>query len=389
MRITEIRELAVPLEGNVSNAVVSFSDHDVSLVALFTDVVRSARPVVGLGFNSIGRFAQGGIIRSRMAPRVLGSAPDSLLAADGKGFDPARVLAAAMRNEKPGGHGDRASAAGAIELAVWDLNAKLRDEPAYAAIARRHGKQGASTGAVDVYAAGGYYYARGTGRTLGDELRAYRDMGFTAYKMKIGGAPLAEDIKRIEEALAVAGEGSRLAVDANGRFDLVAATAYGKAMAPYGLRWFEEIGDPLDYQLNAQAIAAYGGTVATGENLFSLVDTQNLLRFGGMRPGRDIFQMDPGLSYGLTEYAKMIALLEAGGYDRKQAYPHGGHLINLHIAVGMGLGGCEAYPGVFQPFGGYTAECALGGSTVRPSDAPGFGLEQKAELAPVIARLTG
>jgi L-alanine-DL-glutamate epimerase-like enolase superfamily enzyme len=299
------------------------------------------------------------------------------------------VLAAAMRNEKPGGHGDRAGAAGAIELAVWDLNAKLRDEPAYAAIARSYGKEGASTGAVDVYAAGGYYYAPGTGRTLGDELRSYRDMGFTAYKMKIGGAPLADDMKRIEEALVVAGEGSRLAVDANGRFDLVMATAYAKAMASYGLRWFEEIGDPLDYQLNARAIAAYGGAVATGENLFSLIDTQNLLRFGGMRPGRDIFQMDPGISYGLTEYARMIALLEASGYDRKQAYPHGGHLINLHIALGMGLGGCEAYPGVFQPFGGYPAACALGGSTVRPSDAPGFGLEQKAELAPVIARLIG
>jgi len=389
MRITEIRELAVPLEGSIANAVVSFADHDVSLVALITDVMRNGRPVAGLGFNSIGRFAQGGIIRSRMAPRVLAAPPESLLAEDGR-FDPARVLAAAMKNEKPGGHGDRAGAAGAIELAVWDLNAKLNDEPAYAAIARKHGpKNGSRSDTVDVYAAGGYYYAPGTGRTLGDELRAYRDMGFTAFKMKIGGAPLADDLKRIEQALVVAGEGGRLAVDANGRFDFEMAAAYGKAMAPYGLRWFEEIGDPLDYRLNAQAIAAYGGAVATGENLFSLIDTQNLLRFGGMRPGRDIFQMDPGLSYGLTEYARMIALLEAQGFDRKQAYPHGGHLINLHIAVGMGLGGCEAYPGVFQPFGGYPAQCALGGGTVRPGDASGFGLEQKSGLAPLIGRLTG
>ncbi|MFX8316483.1 hypothetical protein ABTL66_19795, partial [Acinetobacter baumannii] len=76
-----------------------------------------------------------------------------------------------------------------------------------------------------------------------------------------------------------------------------------------------------------------------------------LLNFGGMRPSLDIFQMDAGLSYGLSEYAQMIALVEAHGFDRKFAHPHGGHLINLHIAMGLGLGGCEAYPGVFQPFG--------------------------------------
>ena len=112
-----------------------------------------------------------------------------------------------------------------------------------------------------------------------------------------------------------------------------------------------------------------------------------LLHFGGMRPGRDIFQMDAGLSYGLTEYARMIALMEARGFDRAQAYPHGGHLINLHIGAGLGLGGCEAYPGVFQPFGGYPPGCMLGNGRVRPTSAPGFGLEEKPELAPVLRQL--
>jgi L-alanine-DL-glutamate epimerase-like enolase superfamily enzyme len=291
-----------------------------------------------------------------------------------------------MRNEKPGGHGDRAAAVGALELAIWDLNAKLDDEPAYVNIARAHGRPTAAR-SVDVYAAGGYYYEPGQGSTLSDELRDYQAMGFSAFKMKIGGAPLAEDIKRIEEALAIAGDGSRLSVDANGRFDLETALAYARAIAPYNLRWFEEIGDPLDFALNAEVAKVYAGRIATGENLFSLADTRNLLNFGGMRPGRDIFQMDAGLSYGLTEYARMIALLEARGFDRAQAYPHGGHLINLHIVVGLGLGGCEAYPGVFQPFGGYSPECAVAGSGVQPSDAPGFGLEQKRELQPFIAQL--
>lgn len=388
MRITEIRELAVRLEGNISNAVVSFAEHDVSLVAVFTDVIRDGKPLIGLAFNSIGRFSQSGIIRARMIPRVLAAPPQSLLDAGGRCFDAAKVLATAMRNEKPGGHGDRAGAAAAIELAIWDLNAKLADEPAYATIARTFGRPVASH-AVDVYAAGGYYYAPGAGKTLADELRSYQDMGFIAFKMKIGGAPLAADMKRIEDALKIAGDGSRLSVDANGRFDVTTGVAYGQAMKPYGLRWFEEIGDPLDYDLNRQVIAAYDGPVATGENLFSLVDVKNLVRYGGMRPSHDIFQMDAGLSYGLTEYQRMLEVLESNGFDRKFAYPHGGHLINLHIAVGMGLGGCESYPGVFQPFGGYSQQCVLGGGNVRPSDAPGFGLEEKIELAPLIAKLVG
>lgn len=386
MRIVHVVEASVPLEGAVANAVVSFAGHDVSLVALVSDVRRDGRPVVGFGFNSIGRFAQGGILRDRMVPRLRAAAPDALLDAAGDRFDPARVLATIMRDEKPGGHGDRAGAAGAIELAVWDLNAKLADEPAHATIARAFGRPSGS-GPVAVYAAGGYYHRAGSGRTLRDEFRAYRDLGFDAFKMKIGGASLVEDLGRIEEALAIAGSGHRLAVDANGRFDRATALAYARAIAPYGLRWYEEAGDPLDFALNRAVVAAYSGPVATGENLFSFSDVRNLASSGGMRPGTDVFQMDPGLSYGLTEYARMLDLLEARGFSRAQCVPHGGHLINLHVAAGLGLGGCEAYPGVFQPFGGYPAGCAIAGGTVRPTDAPGFGLEEKPELARAIAGL--
>ena len=387
MRIVDIRELAVPLEGAVTNAVVNFAEHTVSLVAVVTDVIRQGRPVIGLGFNSIGRFAQSGIIGTRMVPRLLAAEPFSLLAECGQRFDPAKVLATILRNEKPGGHGDRAGAAAAIEQAIWDLNAKLADEPAYVTIARAFGREPVCT-PVEVYTGGGYYYPPGAGMTIHDEFLAYREMGFESFKMKIGGAPLAEDMKRIEQALRAAGGPDKLMVDANGRFDLPTALAYARELKPLGLRWFEEIGDPLDYQLNREVIDAYGGPVATGENLFSTIDTLNLVRFGGMRPGIDIFQMDGGLSYGITEYARMIETLESHGFDRQQAIPHGGHLINLHIVVGMGLGACEAYPGVFQPFGGYSNACEIRNAKVKPSDAPGFGLEQKQGLVPLIQALT-
>ncbi|OBA83451.1 mandelate racemase [Mycobacterium sp. 1164966.3] len=384
MRITAILERPVPLRGSPANAVINFGGHTLSLVALIAD--RDGKRVVGVAFDSIGRFAQSGILRDRMIPRILAASPDTLLDDSGH-IDPAAVAACALTDEKPGGHGDRAAAAAALELACWDLNAKLDDEPAYATIARHFGCEPAS--AVAVYAAGGYYYPddRGTTR-LRDEMRGYLDLGYDAVKMKIGGTPLDEDLARIEAVLGVVGNSGRVAVDANGRFDRSAAIRWAAALAPYGLRWFEEPGDPLDFELNHAVTACYDGPVATGENLFSVPDVTNLVRYGGMRPRHDIFQMDAGLSYGLTEYARMLGVLEAHGFDRQFAFPHGGHLINLHIAIGLGLGGCESYPGVFQPFGGYSDGSRLAGGRIAPSDAPGFGLEQKAGLVELIAELT-
>ncbi len=391
MRIVDIRELTVPLKGNIANAVVNFSAHTVSLVAVVTDQVRDGLPVVGLGFNSIGRFAQSGILRERLIPRLLETPPEQLLDEVAEAFNPQAVVAAAMRNEKPGGHGDRASAVAALELAVWDANAKLREEPAWQNIRRAASLTAAvesepalSGSDVEVYAAGGYYYPGDSLSRLRDELKAYQQLGYASFKIKIGGASLTEDMQRVAAAVDIAGAGHRVAVDANGRFDLATAMDYGRALQELNVRWYEEPGDPLDFELNRALIEVYQAPVATGENLFSCIDTLNLLRFGGMRPGIDVIQVDPGLSYGLVEYMRLLQQLESAGYSRAQCFPHGGHLINLHVVLGLGLAGCEAYPGVFQPFGGYSPQCRLADARIAASAAPGFGLVEKPELLPYI-----
>lgn len=387
MKITDVQEVKVPLEEThrISNAIINFAQHTTSLVAVYSDAIRNGRPVIGYAFNAMGRFAQGEILRDRMIPRVLSAQPESLLRQDGAEFDPAKVLQAAMRQEKPGGHGDRASAAGALELAIWDLNSKLRDEPAYVNIARAHGRTLTSR-TTATYATGGFYWTPGDpmGISLTDELQRYRDKGYTAFKIKIGGVPIAADIRRLEEALAVAGSPDRLAVDVNCRFDMETGAPWIDALAPYRLRWLEEFGDPLDYDVNARMVARYGERVATGENLFSAVDVKNLIQFGGMRSGKDIFQMEPALCYGLTEYARMIDIMEAAGFSRKQAYPHGGHALNMHVAVGLQLGGTESLPfdGMFQPFMGFASDCLVHDGVVEAGESPGFGLESKPELRP-------
>lgn len=384
MRIVDIRECSVPLRGAVSNAVVRFDHHTVSLVAVISDVVRNGVPVCGIAFNSIGRFAQSGILRDRMIPRILGASPDDLLDENGD-LSPEALLRQALRDEKPGGHGDRASAAAALELACWDLLGKLADEPAYATIARADHAT-VRDPRVPVYAAGGYYRPGNDIGGLRDELMGYLDAGYRSVKIKIGGLRLDDDLRRVEAAVDTVGAGACVAVDANGRFDRDTAVGYAKALAPYGLRWFEEPVDPLDLAGTAAVAAAYDGVLATGENIFSRQDVANLLAFGGLRPDRDILQMDAGLSYGLSEYRDMLRLLDDAGFSGSSAIPHGGHLINLHIVAGLGLGGCESYPGVFAPFGGF-GDAAVDDGFLRPPQQPGFGLEAKPGLGEIIAKL--
>ena len=387
MRIVEIREGAVSLRSAISNAFISFAEMDASIVALVTDVVRDGRPVVGYGFHSNGRYAQRSILRERLIPRLLAAEPTVLLNDARDNFDPGRMWAAMMRNEKPGGHGERSVAVGTLDMAIWDSVAKIEERPLYRVLADRYGN-GSADESPFVYAAGGYYYPGKDLRALQEEMRGYLDLGYTVVKMKIGGASLSEDRARIEAVLEVVGGGSALAVDANGRFDLEAAAAYAEALSPYGLFWYEEAGDPLDYELQARLGEIYEPPLATGENLFSHQDARNLLRHGGMRRDRDFLQFDPVLSYGLVEYLRILELLDEHGWSRRRCIPHGGHQFALHIAAGLGLGGNESYPNVFQPIGGFADAIPVRDGQVALTGTPGIGIEEKANLYAVFSELT-
>ncbi|MCH7887973.1 MAG: mandelate racemase/muconate lactonizing enzyme family protein [Proteobacteria bacterium] len=379
MRIIEIREATVPLDSQLRNAFIDFSQMTISIVAILTDAVRAGRRVVGYGFNSNGRYAQGGILRERLIPRIMAAAPEELIDETGANLDPVKIWNRMMSNEKPGGHGDRAVAAAALDMAVWDAVAKVAGQPLWRLLAERY-NGGAYDDKVLVYPGGGYYYpGKGLGQ-LKDEMRGYRDQGYKVVKMKIGGADLAADVERIEAVLEVVGDGQCLAVDANGRFDLETAIAYAEAISRYDLFWYEEPGDPLDYGLNAELAERYPGSIATGENLFSLQELSNLVRYGGMRPERDWIQLDPALAYGLTEYLRCLDMLDGHGWPRRRLIPHGGHQLALNMAAGLQLGGAESYPLVFQPFGGFADDIPIEGGYTRPHDTPGIGIELKAAM---------
>src|SRR5215204_2301087 len=139
MKIIEIREKTIPISSPIRNAYIDFSKMTLSLVAVVTDVVRDGRPVIGYGFNSNGRYGQGGLIRERFAPRILTAEPSSLINANGSNLDPHKVWAAMFTNEKPGGHGERSVAIGTIDMAIWDAVAKIADKPLFQLLAERYG----------------------------------------------------------------------------------------------------------------------------------------------------------------------------------------------------------------------------------------------------------
>lgn len=379
MKIVEIREKTVPISSPIRNAYIDFSKMTLSLVAVVTDVVRDGRRVVGYGFNSNGRYGQGQLMRERFLPRIAEAAPQSLLNDAGDNLDPHRIWATLFKNEKPGGHGERSVAIGTIDMAVWDAVAKIEGKPLFQLLADRYGT-GRANRKVFVYAAGGYYYPGKDDAQLKDEMRSYLDRGYAVVKMKIGGAPLDEDLRRIDSVLSILQDGQRLCVDANGRFDLDTAIAYAKALSRYDLFWYEEAGDPLDYELQATLRNFYAHPMATGENLFSMQDARNLIRHGGMRPDRDWLQFDCALSYGLVEYLRTLDMLKQHGWSASRCIPHGGHQMSLNIAAGLGLGGNESYPDLFQPYGGFPDGVKVDGSYVSLPELPGIGFEGKSDL---------
>lgn len=391
MRISAIRQGVVPIMSAIANAYIDFSKMTASVVAITVES-GDGRTATGYGFNSNGRYAQPGLLAERFIPR-LEEAGELPAHADG-GFDPTPAWAAMMKNEKPGGHGERSVAVGVLDMALWDAAAKMAGVPLWKLLADRYNR-GNFDKAAWVYAAGGYYHPGKDIDGLVEEMKRYLGMGYSVVKMKIGGSPgmplreaLLLDISRIEAVLKLLdGDGSRLCVDVNGRFGLHAALSYAAAIKDFRLRWYEEPLDPLDYSTHATLAEHYGPPIATGENLFSMVDARNLIRHGGLRPDRDILQFDPALSYGLVEYLRTLVMLREHGWSPRRCVPHGGHQFALNIAVGLGLGGNESYPEVFAPFGGFASGVPVENSRVAMPDVPGIGFEAKDDLWAVLKGL--
>lgn len=379
MRITAIRQKTVSLRSPMRNAGLAYDEMTGSLVAIVTDVVRHGRPVIGYGFDSIGRYGHGGLAQERFIPRLLAAAPADLLRDDGTNFDPTKAYAVVMKNEKPGGHGERAGAVGLLDMALWDAAAKIAGLPLWQYLADLY-CGGRAQRKVWTYGSGGHYYPGEGIEGLLNELKSYRDLGFTHLKMKVGGAPLATDLQRLEAGIALMASPAQMSVDATAGWDTATAHQYVKALSPLGLAWIEEPTDPLDFMLQAELCRTYAQPFATGENLVSMPDARNMIIHGGLRPDRDWLQVDIPIAYGLVEYLKLIGWMEGNGWSRRRLIPHAGHLFALNVAAGLGLGGYESAPNPAQIFGGFATGTKIEDGMVIPPEHPGIGFEYKENL---------
>lgn len=373
MRIVDIRERPVGIS-RYRDPGISSGGLTTSLVAVVTDVVRAGRPVTGYGFASVGRYAQGGLIRERFAPRLLAAHPRSVSADDGANLDPFRAWAVMMTGEKPGGHGERCVAVGALDMALWDAAAKIEGLPLYQFLADRLGREAAAA-TVAVYASGGYPYPGGDIAALSQEISQFAGLGFTHAKIKIGGASLDQDLRRVEAAAAHLASSGHLAVDAMNAYDTGRALSAAKELARFGLWWFEDICDPLDFQTHARVAERYEPAIAAGEALFSAAEAALLDRHAGLRRGRDVLVFDPVHCYGLPGYLQIIDVLTASGWPLQAFWPHGGHLFSLHLAAALGLGGAEITPLAFHPFHGPPPALPVTDGRIGLPDIPGIGFE--------------
>lgn len=385
MKIIAIQEATLPIGTAMGNASIRFDAMTASALAVISDRVIDGKPVIGYAFDSIGRYGSGALLKSRFLPRLLAAAPDALL--DAKGIiDPDRCYRLVMTNEKGGGHGERSVAVGLLDAALWDLRAKLEEKPLWRALADRYNRRDASN-RIPVYGTCGHFRAGEGLADLSDEVGRAVDAGFTCIKIKLGGTRVAEDCARIEAAMKATNGRARLAVDLNGGLEPDIVADWLHHVEPFQLAWIEEPVEPLDYSLLASFIKHCQTPVATGENLFSWDDARNLLRYGGIRGDRDLLQLDVSLSYGISEYLRIVGGFEAAGWSRRRFWPHAGHLFAAQVVAGLALGGHEAAVDASLPYGGFWDGTAIRDGHVTMPSLPGVGFEGKANLYKLLAPL--
>jgi len=379
MHVVDVHERAIAISRYEDRKAPS-GGLTTSIVAVVTDVIRDGRQVVGYGFSSIGRFAQSGLIRERFAPRLIAATAVELANRDGTNIDPFRAWNAMMKDEKPGGHGERCVAVGTLDMAIWDAAAKIAAVPLHWHLADATGMPRRERPKVPVYAGGGYYHPTEDLPRLSDEIRRYRGLGYERVKIKIGGTSIARDLNRIDTAISRLAAPNHLAVDAMNSYDANSGISAAVALAPYGLWWFEDICDPLDFETLTAIATAYHHPIAAGEALFSAAEARLLGRHGGLRRDKDILLFDPVHCYGISGYLQVFRHLVSIGWRRSAFWPHGGHLFCLHLVAALGLGGAESNPLNFQPFGGYADGTIIDGGLAVPPDVPGIGFEAKDSL---------
>jgi D-galactarolactone cycloisomerase len=254
-----------------------------------------------------------------------------------------------------------------IDIALWDLKAQAAGLPLWRLLGARHGS-------VAAYASGGYYGADGEAGVDGlvEEMARYRELGYEAVKLKVGGLAVAEDVERVRAVRAALPE-CRIMLDANSAYGVEEAIEAAKAFEPFGIHWLEE---PVAWFDSLFGLARVGEAtsipLASGEQELHHRACRDLVDHTPIR----YLQFDCTRGGGITEWLEAAAHAAAHGVLMA---PHHDPQIHGHLVAAVENGyALEVFPNPERdPIwnGLFTVRPDVAAGEVVLSDRPGLGVE--------------
>jgi L-alanine-DL-glutamate epimerase-like enolase superfamily enzyme len=345
-------ERTVPLtDGNAT-----YTHVNLTFVKVHTD-----EGITGIGLGSGGAIEQATV--EQLTPLLIGEDP----------IDVERLWSKMWVPKLVGRRGLTTRAIGSIDMALWDIRGKVAGLPLYKLL-------GGYRDRVPTYIAGGYYEPGKGLRELAAEMEENVRLGARAVKIKVGAAPIAEDVERVRVARDAIGPGVTLMIDANCAYRAYEAIQLARKIEKYDIFWFEEPVVPDDYDGHRRVAQATSIPVATGENEYTRYGFRDLIR----NECAAILNPDAKVLGGITEFMKVVALSQAADLH---VAPHGSQDIHIHLTAAISNGLIlEFYRGNFDPMWGrvYHNTMVLNDDgTVSPPNTPGIGLDPNyKELAP-------
>jgi L-alanine-DL-glutamate epimerase-like enolase superfamily enzyme len=308
MKVTELtaHTVVIPLRNVTSLSTRTITERHYTLVK-----VRTESGIEGIGFCYCGNGG-GGIVtkavRDLLSRHVVGH--DS--------HETEAIWDAMYRDSLlMGRRGAIVRGMSAIDIALWDANAKEAELPLYQYLGAFKQEN------VPAYASGGYYLEGKTPEHLADECAGYVDLGFDAVKIKVGRVSAREDEERIAAVRRVIGDDVELFADANNAWnDATSAIRAIRLWEEYDLGWVEEPTMPDEMEASALIAASVAPPIATGEIHQTRWDFQDILNKGAA----SILQTDAGVCGGITEFKRIAAMAAGRGVT---VAPH--WLADLHV----------------------------------------------------------
>lgn len=307
MKITRVEPIMVdiPLRRPASISGSTFTSREYNVVKVHTD-----ENLTGIGYVRGGLLVHRAVEES-LAPLVVGADPFLIEALWERMFEKTVLI---------GRRGAIMRGISAIDIALWDLKGKAAGLPVYRLL-------GGYRDTVPAYVSAAYYQAGQTPDDVAREMAGCVERGFRAVKMRVGGAPLKEDLARVRAVRRALGDDVDLMVDANFGFnDHLLGIKAGLALQEEGVRWLEEPTLPDNLEGSAAIAAALTIPVATGECESTRWGFREIIE----HRAADILQPDVTVVGGISEWIKVAALASAHGLP---IAPHYFWDIHVHLVA--------------------------------------------------------